>query len=94
MPRRIPDYPDAFSGWNLVSSFGSLVSIVSLLVFLYVLYDMLSSKDFNMSNNYWHYPSFFYNYINDPSAEATSSLEWSLSSPPAFHSYSDLPVQS
>src|SRR3546814_8229732 len=26
MPRRIPDYPDAFSGWNAVASFGSYVS--------------------------------------------------------------------
>jgi len=97
MPRRIPDYPDAFSGWNLVSSFGSLVSIVSLLVFLYVLYDMLSPSPegrFNMSNNYWHYPPFFYSNFNDPSTDATSSLEWSLSSPPPFHCYSDLPVQS
>jgi hypothetical protein len=31
--------------------------------------------------------------INDPSSEATTSLEWSLSSPPAFHVYSTLRVQ-
>jgi len=43
MPRRIPDYPDAFEFWNFVSSFGSLVSIASLFVFLYALYEALMS---------------------------------------------------
>ena len=40
MPRRIPDYPDAYAGWNLVSSFGSIISIVATLVFIYVVYDL------------------------------------------------------
>jgi cytochrome c oxidase subunit 1 len=35
MPRRIPDYPDAFSGWNYVSSIGSLVSVIGLFFFLF-----------------------------------------------------------
>jgi heme/copper-type cytochrome/quinol oxidase subunit 1 len=38
MPRRIPDYPDAYSGWNALSSLGSLVSIVSSLLFFYIVY--------------------------------------------------------
>ena len=37
MPRRIPDYPDEFWGWNSVASFGSMVSVVSVLIFFYVL---------------------------------------------------------
>lgn len=38
MPRRIPDYPDAFSGWNFVSSFGSLITAFSSLFFYYIIY--------------------------------------------------------
>ena len=34
MPRRIPDYPDAFAGWNYVSSIGSLIAMVSLFLFI------------------------------------------------------------
>jgi cytochrome c oxidase subunit 1 len=37
MPRRVPDYPDSFSGWNGVASAGSLISLVSLVVFFYLL---------------------------------------------------------
>jgi cytochrome c oxidase subunit 1 len=37
MPRRIPDYPDSFSGWNDVASAGSLISLVSLVVLFYLL---------------------------------------------------------
>ena len=37
MPRRYPDYPEAFAGWNFVSSIGAYIGGVALLVFLYVL---------------------------------------------------------
>ncbi|MAY74463.1 MAG: cytochrome c oxidase subunit I [Phycisphaerae bacterium] len=42
MPRRIPDYPDAFSGWNLISSFGSLITAFSALFFVYIVYITLT----------------------------------------------------
>jgi len=41
MPRRIPDYPDAFSGWNAIASFGSYVSAFSALLFFYIVYETL-----------------------------------------------------
>ena len=37
MPRRIPDYPDAFALWNGVASFGAWVSFLSAVYFVYVL---------------------------------------------------------
>jgi hypothetical protein len=43
MPRRIPDYPDAFAGWNVIASFGSYISAVSALFFLFVVYHTLTS---------------------------------------------------
>jgi cytochrome c oxidase subunit 1 len=38
MPRRIPDYPDNYYYWNILSSFGSIISSVSVLVFFYLIY--------------------------------------------------------
>ena len=38
MPRRVPDYPDAFAHWNAVSSFGSYISILSSLLFFGIVY--------------------------------------------------------
>lgn len=38
MPRRVPDYPDAFAGWNIVATFGSSVSAFSARLFRYILY--------------------------------------------------------
>ena len=36
MPRRIPDFPDEFAGWNSIASFGSLVSVISIILFLWI----------------------------------------------------------
>jgi len=44
MPRRIPDYPDAFSFWNQVASFGSLLSISGLFVFFFMLFKLLRNR--------------------------------------------------
>jgi len=38
MPRRIPDYPDNYYYWNILSSFGSIISSVSVIVFFYLIY--------------------------------------------------------
>lgn len=43
MPRRIPDYPDAFAEWNLVASFGAYISFFSLLIFLLTMYFALTT---------------------------------------------------
>jgi len=34
MPRRVPDYPDAYAGWNYVASIGSSISLAATLIFL------------------------------------------------------------
>ena len=44
MPRRIPDYPDAYFMFNWISSCGSVVSIISLIVFFLLVFDALTTK--------------------------------------------------
>ena len=41
MPRRVPDYPEAYRGWNVVASFGSMISAFSTLFFLYLFWRTL-----------------------------------------------------
>lgn len=94
MPRRIPDYPDAYAGWNLVSSFGSIISIVASLVFLYALYDLLARQEYNLANNYWYVPQFFSSSRAIGATSTATTLEWSLTSPPSFHTVNSLPLQS
>jgi len=53
LPRRIPDYPDAYSGWNFVSSFGSYISAISALFFFYVAYHTLTEGKRVAQKNYW-----------------------------------------
>nr|BDC91878.1 cytochrome c oxidase subunit I [Notomastus sp. GK-2021] len=51
LPRRIPDYPDAFATWNMVSSFGAMISFFSLLFFLFLLWEALASQRPALSNS-------------------------------------------
>ncbi len=76
MPRRIPDYPDAFAGWNLVSSIGSYISGVGVLIFMVVVWKTLRSGE-KCPDNPW--------------GEGATTLEWTLSSPPPFHQFEKLP---
>ena len=76
MPRRYPDYPAAFAGWNFVASIGAFISAASVLVFLYVLYRVFTSKQ-RLADNYW--------------GVGATTLEWTVSSPPPFHSFEVLP---
>jgi len=41
MPRRIVDFPDYFTGWNIISTFGSYISLISFILFLLLIYHTL-----------------------------------------------------
>ena len=53
MPRRIPDYPDAYAGWNAVASFGSYISIISFVLFFYIVYVTLTEGKRLTAKDYW-----------------------------------------
>ena len=76
MPRRYVDYPDAFADWNYWSSIGSYISAFGVLIFLFGVMHAFARRQ-EAGNNPW--------------GEGATTLEWSLSSPPPFHQFSDLP---
>ncbi len=76
MPRRIPDYPDMYRGWNQVASIGSYISAASIILFLvFTVYALRFGK--RASGNYWD--------------DESGTLEWTLPSPPPFHQFEEQP---
>ena len=76
MPRRYVDYPDAYAGWNYWSSIGSYIAAFGVLVFLFGVLHAYARRQ-RVENNPW--------------GEGATTLEWTLSSPPPFHQFSELP---
>ncbi len=78
MPRRIPDYPDVYFGWNLVSSIGALITMVGTFMFLYVIWHSFYRYKKPVEANPW--------------GEGATTLEWTVPSPAPFHTFEELPV--
>ena len=76
MPRRYVDYPDAFAYWNHISSWGSYMTAFGTAVFFFGVVWAFVRKEVAAGN---------------PWGEGATTLEWTLPSPPAFHSYEVLP---
>jgi cytochrome c oxidase subunit 1 len=93
MPRRISDYPDAFAGWNLISSFGSIVSVIAAWLFLYIVYAQLVEGK-STTRFPWMTPQFYTDTLQALLNRSYPSLEWALSSPPKPHAFVSLPLQS
>ena len=77
MPRRIPDYPDAFEGWNYLSSIGSYIAFASAILFTYLVIRTLRSGE-KVEANYW--------------GEGATTLEWTVPSPAPHHTHETSPV--
>ncbi|HEX8306848.1 MAG TPA: cytochrome c oxidase subunit I [Allosphingosinicella sp.] len=76
MQRRVPDYADAYGGWNHVASMGFyLVAASMALFFINIFWSLMAGR--KAADNYW--------------GEGATTLEWTLSSPPPFHQFSTLP---
>ena len=78
LPRRYSDFHDSFAGWNQISSLGSVISILGVILFIYVVWDA-----------YYHEIKFL-GWVDESNGH--SSLEWAQVSPPAPHTYNELPL--
>jgi cytochrome c oxidase subunit 1 len=77
MPRRYPDYPEAFAYWNGVASFGYAIMAVGVLIFFVnVIWSLVAGR--RAEDSYW--------------GEGATTLEWTLTSPPPYHQFETLPV--
>ena len=76
MPRRIPDYPDPYAGWNYVSSIGAAITMVGTFMFLYIAWKTITSGEKAEAN---------------PWGEGATTLEWTVDSPAPFHTHEQLP---
>jgi cytochrome c oxidase subunit I len=76
MPRRIPDYPEAYAYWNQVSSYGYVIMAAGMVIFFVnLIWSLAAGK--KAEDNPW--------------GEGATTLEWTLSSPPPFHQFETLP---
>ncbi|KAF7095185.1 hypothetical protein CFC21_097411 [Triticum aestivum] len=81
MSHRIPDYPDAYARWNALSSFGSYISVVGIRRFFVVVAITSSSgKNQKCAESPWAVE------------QNPTTLEWLVQSPPAFHTFGELPA--
>jgi cytochrome c oxidase subunit 1 len=81
MPRRIPDYPDAYAGWNAICSYGSYLSVLGAILFFYIVFATLTGDEV-CDENPW---------APEDEKDFSSSLEWLLPSPPGFHTFEEIP---
>ena len=77
MPRRYVDYPEAFTYWNRISSYGYLIMLAGMVVFFVLLAEAAIRRRKAEAN---------------PWGIGATTLEWTLSSPPPFHQFNELPV--
>jgi cytochrome c oxidase subunit I len=76
MQRRVPDYADAYAGWNEVASWGFYILTAGMaFFFINIFWSLFAGR--KAPDNPW--------------GEGATTLEWTLSSPPPFHQFETLP---
>ncbi len=75
MPRRIPDYALQFTDYNMISSLGAFTMGAAQLLFLWIVIKCIRGGE-KATDKVW---------------EGAEGLEWTLSSPPPYHSFTEAP---
>ena len=76
MPRRYIDYLDTQAFYNMISTWGAYLSFGSTLFFIgLAIYTLVAGR--RVGDSYW--------------GDGATTLEWTVSSPPPFHTFDDLP---
>jgi heme/copper-type cytochrome/quinol oxidase subunit 1 len=86
-PRRYYDFADGYAYYNWISSIGSMISLVAVGVFLYVLYRILADK-IEVTGTQWLATQFFDTLDVNPSSQ---TIEWMMRSPADTHTFNQLP---
>lgn len=76
MPRRIPDYALQFAEFNMISSIAAFVMGLSQLIFVYNIVTCVKGGK-KATDQVW---------------EGAQGLEWTLPSPPPYHSFTEQPT--
>ena len=92
MPRRIPDYPDAYQGWNKVASLGSMISMVSIIIFLVGVYKTLTGPVSEEKRVETRIIPYFMDDMRYEMVFGARTLELALSTPPSYHHYDHVPM--
>jgi len=75
MPRRYPDYALQFADWNMVSTVGAFMFGASQILFLFIVLKTLMGGK-KATAEVW---------------ESSRGLEWTLESPPPYHTFTTPP---
>nr|QUV75315.1 cytochrome c oxidase subunit I [Nebria ingens riversi] len=51
MPRRYSDYPDAYTSWNVISSIGSTISFIGVMMMMYIIWESFITQRMVMFSN-------------------------------------------
>ena len=77
LPRRVPDYNMQFADFNMISTIGAFGFGISQLIFVYLLFKAINGAGEKVTDKVW---------------EGAYGLEWTLPSPPPYHTFVIPPV--
>ena len=77
MPRRIPDYSVQFTEFNIISSIGAFGLGLAQLLFVYIIIQAVRGKNEKATAQVW---------------EGADGLEWTVDSPPPYHTFETPPT--
>jgi len=91
-PRRISDYPDSFADWNYISSIGSMITLSSVFLFIYIVYRQYTRRETSLISESNININLFEKKFNKKKKEYQREIEFAIECPPKYHHFEELPI--